>query len=213
MISMADSRTNTSSRKPPGSSQRRGPLSRPYRRRKHLSGTLEVAVVSGVILVFSGAVRGPRIDCLIVSALHALQEWLRAGLLSILTVPAVATGVVVVLNYIGFLLLLLLLSNYVRKVPCYLGYLVFGEFDRRRGRRLATLGLLFGITIPISLTLTLTSYSEVSLYGWFHFTAGYAFIRFSCEPVAMNSTLNWHARIRTAVENPTDDIDADAEGE
>jgi hypothetical protein len=166
---------------------------------------MEVAVISGIVLGSSGIVRGPTIDVLIVSMLYSLQEWLRTGLLTMWMVSAVATGVVVIIKYMGFLVLLLVLANYVRKVPCYVGYLVFGEFDRRRGRRSATLGLLFGITIPISLALALTTYSGLSLYAWFHFTVGFAFIRFSSEPAAMNSTLNWHAKIRTAVENPADD--------
>lgn len=170
-------------------------------------------MVALTVLAASGYARGPVTDVVVTSALHSFQEWLRVRILTLWMIPPIAAGVMVVLRYLTLVLLLALIAGYVYRIPCFIGHIVFGEFDRRRGRRLAGLGLLFGLSLPISLTLALCSYSEASLYAWFHFVLGFAFIRFAIEPSAMNSTLNWHARIRTAIDNSADEDGEEVEAE
>lgn len=170
-----------------------------------LGGLVLVAVVAALLLLVSGFIRGGAADALAADWLAWLEQALREQLDRVIVEPAVVTAVLLALKSALFGLALLLLAGYVRNVPCYVGFLVLSEFQRRHGDKFAALKLLLGISMPLALAACLLCHGTASLYAWFHFVAGLAWIRFTNDPVALDQTLRFYARLRFGLDNPVED--------
>lgn len=181
-------------------------------RRGLLGGVLQVTAAVLPLLLCSGYLRGSGLDERVQQGLTWLDGVLREQIAFIIRLPVVVTLVAIMLRYAALATVLFLLANYLWKVPCYFGFVVLSEFQRRQGDNLARLKLLLGLSMAMALVLCLVCHGQASLYAWFHFVVGYVFLRLTNDPSRMNRSLDWHARIRTGLDNSLEDMTED-EGE
>lgn len=169
-----------------------------------------VLFVAAILFVVSGYMRGIEFDARCSDAIAGFAEHLREYLAVSWVRPHAVGAIWWTLSFAAFAAVLFLLANFVRTSPSYVGSLVLCEFIRRQGRDLSALGVQFGLSLPIALAVCLFCHGQPSFFGWLYFLLGQLYIQLSCEPKAVEATLNWFARIRTGIDfHPFDSDSAD----
>jgi len=155
----------------------------------------DVLVVTGLVVVSCGCVRGRRFDELVghfASTVHeGLIRFLSDGWLH----PTLATVTIRGLGLVGCGAAMLGFARLFTSIPSFTSYLALSHLGVVQGRRPCQFDMVVGMSLPISFAMALCSYSSLGLLAAAYFGCAYLYVRTIYDAKAMNRTLEVHARL------------------